>query len=408
MNPKQSPRKRLLSHLLAAGALMPGTSFLRAADLADFEIYPDDAMLYRAFSGTLGGRIPVRVFLCRTEGEWEGSYFYEDRRLPLNLFPGRGSGEIPDGADKSEERVVLSESPMIGPEGVTGRWEGTFDDEARTFTGTWHSPDGKKSLPIDLRESGEDESLPASFYRFSSAWTQARGSNETRKENSVVVVQFDSEKPAVQRINATIRAAATHFFVADGFLDAGSDPQAPEIAIPNEGNPFAALELAIRAEPIAPEDLEIGLSGSDTAELTLQPVHNEGGYVTVRFHLRNYQGGAHGNYFDHHLTFETATGRLLDLRRDILKPGFEEPLARAAEAQWRRNAGLAPGAPLSEGALDTDRIELSESWFLTPGGIGFSHEPYELASFAEGFVMYVLPWEVLTPWLREEALGRTN
>jgi len=77
----------------------------------------------------------------------------------------------------------------------------------------------------------------------------------------------------------------------------------------------------------------------------------------------------------------------------------------ASEAQWRRNAGFAPGAPLSEARLDTDRIELSENWFLTPGGIGFSHEPYELASFAQGFVVHVLPWEVLKPWLREGALA---
>lgn len=404
MTQKRRLQKNLYAAALAGLLLAGGEVPLLADDLSAFEIYPEDSMSYRAFTGTLGGRIRVQVFLCRVDGEWEGSYFYVDRRLPLRLFQTRGTGEALDREDK--DTVVLSEYPMIGPEGATGRWEGTFGDEARTFTGTWHSPDSKKSLPIDLHESGEDESLPASFYRFSSAWTQARGSNETRKENSVVVVQFDSEKAAVQRINATIRAAATHFFVTGGFLDAGSDPQAPDTAIPKDGNPFAALELAIRAEPIAPEHLEIGLSGSDIAELTIQPVHNEGGYVTVRFHLRTYQGGAHGNYFDHHLTFETATGRLLDLRRDILNPGFEEPLARAAEAQWRRNAGLAPDAPLSQGALDTDRIELSESWFLTPGGIGFSHEPYELASFAEGFVVYVLPWKVLTPWLQEGALEK--
>lgn len=385
-------------------SLAPGAAPLRAADFSAFAIYPDETAIYRAFTGTIGGRLPIRVFLCQSGDGWEGSYFYEDRRSPLHLFQDGTGGATREGGDGGA--IVLRESPMIGPEGATGRWEGAFDVEARTFRGTWHSPDGQKTLPIDLRESGEDESLPARFYRFSSAWTQARGGNEARKENSVVVVQFDSEGEAVRRINATIRAAAAHFFVTGGFLDAGADPRAPEIAIPKGGNPFAALELAIRAEPIAPDELEIGLSGSDIEELTLQPVHNEGGYLTVRFHLRSYQGGAHGNYTDHHLTFETATGRSLDLRRDILKPGFEGPLARAAEGQLRRNFGLAPDAPLSGGPLDTDRIELSESWFLTPGGIGFSHEPYELASFAQGFVAYVLPWEVLTPWLREGALGR--
>ncbi|MCB1088037.1 MAG: DUF3298 domain-containing protein, partial [Verrucomicrobiae bacterium] len=307
--------------------------------------------------------------------------------MPLRLFQTSGTGETLDRRDQS--MVVLSEYPMIGPEGVTGRWEGAFDEEARHYMGVWRSPDGERSLPMDLHESDEDESLPATFYRFSSAWTQARGSNETRKENSVVVVQFDSEKPAVHRINATIRAAATHFFVTGGLLDSDTAPRAPEVAISKDGNPFAALELAIRAEPIAPEHLEIGLAGSDIEELTIQPVHNESGYVTVQFHLRSYQGGAHGNYTDQHLTFETVTGNLLDLHRDILKPGFEEPLARIAEARWRRNLGLAPNAPLSEAGLDPDRIELSESWFLTPGGIGFSHEPYELASFAQGFVVYV-------------------
>ena len=50
-----------------------------------------------------------------------------------------------------------------------------------------------------------------------------------------------------------------------------------------------------------------------------------------------------------------------------------------------------------------DEIELNGNWYLTVGGIGFSYEPYEVASFAVGFVSYVLPWEVLKPWLREGA-----
>ena len=99
-------------------------------------------------------------------------------------------------------------------------------------------------------------------------------------------------------------------------------------------------------------------------------------------------------------------GRLLDLRRDVLKPGYEEPLARAAEEQLRRYLGIKPDAPLNEGPLDVERIELNENWYLTVGGIGFSHEPYEVASFAVGFVSYTLPWEVLKPWLLEGALGQ--
>ncbi|MCB1091659.1 MAG: hypothetical protein KDL87_09010, partial [Verrucomicrobiae bacterium] len=68
-------------------------SQLLAEDFSPFEIYPDDSMLYRAFRGTLDGRIPIRVFLCRQAGEWEGSYFYEDRRLPLRVFQTSGTRE---------------------------------------------------------------------------------------------------------------------------------------------------------------------------------------------------------------------------------------------------------------------------------------------------------------------------
>ena len=333
---------------MAAGALALGTggAVAAAADLSEFEIYPDDSMLYRAYEGKIDGRIPVRVFLCRDGGRWEGSYFYEDRRLPLGLYDEVGVDESPD--PEAGGKVILHESPMIGPEGATGRWEGVFDDDGRTFQGTWHTPDGKTALPVRLRESAVGDSLPAAFYRFSSSWTQSRGTNETRKENSVAVVQFEGEGEgrAVRRINAAIRAAAADFFVSGGF--AGSDT-APEAALARGGNPFAALEAAIRVEPIDPEDLVIGLFGSDIQEMTIQPVHNEGGFLTVRLYVRSYQGGAHSNYTDHHLTFETATGRLLDLRRDVLKPGYEEPLAREAEAQLRRNLGLKPGASLAGG-----------------------------------------------------------
>ena len=387
--------KCLLTLVLPIWALVPGGANPVAADLSEFEIYPDDSILYRAYDGTINGRIPIRVFLCREEDRWEGSYFYKDRRMPLGLFDEVGVDETRD--PQGQGKVVLREGPMIGAEGTTGRWEGVFDDEARSFEGTWHSPDGMTAFPIELRESSANDSLPAVFYRFSSSWTLARGSIETRKEYSAVVIQFEGEDEPVRRINATIRDAAANSFDS-------TDLPEPEPVIRRDGNPFAALELAIRATPIDPEHLVPGLSGSDIQELVIQPVHNEGGYVTVRLYSRYYQGGAHSNYTDHHLTFETATGRLLDLRRDILNPGYEEPLARAAEVQLRQTLGLEPGASLSAGPLDVDEIELNENWFLTVGGIGFSHDPYEVASFAVGFVSYVLPWEDLRPWLRERAL----
>ena len=367
-----------------------------AADLSAYEIHPEDSMTYRAYNGSIDDRIPIRVFLCREGDRWEGSYFYSSLRLPLGLHNEAGKDETP--APETSGRVVLTEGPLIGPEGSTGRWEGIFGDEFRSFEGTWHSPNGKNVLPIRLQESDENDSLPAVFYRFSSSWTQSRGSIETRNENSALVVQFESGNESVRRINAAIREAA-----ADAFDTGG--PAESDLVRQGDGNPFTDLERAIRAEPVAPENLGLGLSGSDIQELTIQPVYNEGGYVTVRLHVRYYQGGAHSNYTDRYLTFETATGRLLDLRRDVLKPGYEEPLARAAEVQLRRNLGLKPGAALSAGPLDVDEIELNENWFLTVGGIGFSHEPYEVAAFAMGFVSYLLPWDDLRPWLRDGALA---
>jgi len=385
-----------LAVVIPAFFAWPGAVDLVAADLSAYEIYPSDSMIYRAYDGTIDGRLPIRVFLCREGDWWEGSYFYANRRLPLGLSDKVGVDETRDPEETG--RVVLTEGPLLGPEGSTGRWEGISGDEFRSFEGSWHSPDGKKVFPIRLHESDEKDSLPAVFYRFSSSWTQSRGSIETRNENSAMVVQFESSKESIRRINAAIREAA-----ADAFETSG--PEDSNVVNRADGNPFADLERAIRAEPIAPENLGLGLSGSNIQELTLQPVHNEGGYVTVRLYVRYYQGGAHSNYTDRHLTFETDTGRLLDLRRDLLKPGYEEPLARAAEVQLRRNLGLEPGASLSAGALDVDEIELNENWFLTVGGIGFSHEPYEVAAFAMGFVSYLLPWEDLRPWLRDGALG---
>ena len=62
-------------------------------------------------------------------------------------------------------------------------------------------------------------------------------------------------------------------------------------------------------------------------------------------------------------------------------------------------ASVQPDAPLHDAGLSIDALELTDNWFVNAGGIGFSYSPYEIASYARGYVVFTLPWKDIQSWI---------
>lgn len=123
----------------------------------------------------------------------------------------------------------------------------------------------------------------------------------------------------------------------------------------------------------------------------------------MRFYQSSYTGGAHGNQWDTHVTFDLTTGEVVTLD-DLFKKGWEAPLTALAAATIRRDSGLQEDEPLTEGPLFEDSLVLNSNWFLSPEGIGFSFVPYEIGPYAAGFIQPVMPLEVLGDLLKGNSL----
>jgi hypothetical protein len=84
-----------------------------------------------------------------------------------------------------------------------------------------------------------------------------------------------------------------------------------------------------------------------------------------------------------------------------LKPGWRDPLNVLAEAQLRAQYELKESDSLNDkGPLFEDVFELNDNWFLSPEGLGFSFDPYEIGPYAAGFIELVIPYSKLKAWVK--------
>jgi hypothetical protein len=86
-----------------------------------------------------------------------------------------------------------------------------------------------------------------------------------------------------------------------------------------------------------------------------------------------------------YFVFDAASAKQITLADIMPKTGIAA-LTAEAEASLRKDAGLAPNAPLTEAGFFEDRVALPDNFYLTPEGIHFHWDPYEAAPYVMGFI----------------------
>ena len=341
----------------------------------------------RRFEGKVGSDLPVTLLLNTSlsedlEPSYAGTYHYHRTGVPILLSQEVGDGEL----------IVLLENESTdaaGKDTSTGRWEVSFSGDE--IKGSWLSPDGKTRLPIALKESYPPGSARIEITSLASSWSRQRGAKETGEENAVSFLQLRGDGMSLDEVNLELRRLA----LMEAAIDDGEEPAEPPAAAKTPAASMAKvsledIEAALKVAEPAEIDWEVPVKSSYTS--TMSVLMNEGGFLTVEIMDWSYTGGAHGNYGVAHATFDLGTGREIKLA-DLVNAGYEKRWTELGAAELRLQAGVAANAPLSEAGLFEDKLELTGNWFLTPGGIGFSYSPYEIASYARGIVEFVLPWK---------------
>lgn len=122
--------------------------------------------------------------------------------------------------------------------------------------------------------------------------------------------------------------------------------------------------------------------------------------VSVLFYVTGYSTpAAHGYHFPVTFNFDMKAGRELELK-DLFKPGsrYLEAVSRACVEDLDRQ--FAPGYATRGGVRPEAKAENYRSWVVTPGGLVFSFEEYQLVSYAEGEPKVLIPFDRLRDILR--------
>lgn len=323
--------------------------------------------LARRFEGTLGKNLGITLLLAEREREdgsldYLAAYHYHRNGVPITLAEDEGGEglrfrEVAGYRDGGEERI-------------TGRWSIVWDEG--TITGTWTSADGKKKLPIALKESYPAGSVRVEQVKLDFSCTEQTGGRRSGHQRDLMLLRVP-EKGA-KALNSKLALLARDAVDEERKL-------APTVE---------AIAQHLRAQVRAPIDAESPYVSSRSEDFQVRM--NEGGFLTVEHASYAYEGGAHGNYASVFHTLEIESGRAVKLA-ELVQPGFEKKWAALGAAELRKTYGLGADASLKEAGLFEDELELTENWFLVPGGIGFHYSPYEIGPYAMGSIEFVLPWK---------------
>lgn len=124
--------------------------------------------------------------------------------------------------------------------------------------------------------------------------------------------------------------------------------------------------------------------------------------ITLEYGGYNYQGGAHGGTFTGFINWNPKTGREVTLK-DILADGKYPELSKIAEGIFRKNEKLSDTSSLARDYFFKDnKFALNENYSLTPTGLRFIYNQYEIKPYAAGQT------ELLVPYLSIKNILRPN
>lgn len=124
----------------------------------------------------------------------------------------------------------------------------------------------------------------------------------------------------------------------------------------------------------------------------------------VTYHLINelYFGGAHGQSNGIYVTFDVKRNKALDIA-DIFTPeGFDKAVQLLTEQVKTYTEGRITSADLGEQCLSDSPgyyVNYNGKFYprpaLTPHGVAFAYQPYDIAPFSEGIIYFLIPYSQL-------------
>lgn len=124
------------------------------------------------------------------------------------------------------------------------------------------------------------------------------------------------------------------------------------------------------------------------------------GLTVIKTSKYSYEGGAHGSSCFTFLNWNLQTNRRITLK-ELFIANYREKLNKIAERIFRKQQNLADTASLLNGYFFNNGIfYLNNNFSITPSGLKFLYNEYEIKSYAEGTTELLIPYSQIKSLLK--------
>ena len=234
---------------------------------------------------------------------------------------------------------------------------------------------------------------------------------------------LETERFSLQEENekTSISVAVDYPQKGDGVALPAIRKQVAEFLLPEYkgdlNNADAILKQFAQAEnkELQPEeDLEYSFKATYTGSVDL--LAQNPNFATFVYDAYIFAGGAHGMPVWQAKTIDKNSGKVINgslLNDKVNTAEFKQLLKQGLSAYFTAQKGAVYQCDFQEddlqdevlGEYDVNNLPLPQSKpFLTDNGVGFAYMPYEISWYANGRISFVLPYEIMKPYMTPEAI----
>ena len=323
---------------------------------------------YKKLKGAIRDNIAVTMDLQRNDSILSGKYYYDKIGLPLSLY-----GKI-----NASNELTLTEANANGEE--VGKFVGKFTS-TQTMEGTWTNLKTKKELSFKLTETNKDvaaisfehfhkencDKRNKSLKKFESEWTSWRDTLCSTIE--VNLIKVTAANPAASNlINQSIveKICGKGQSINDYFNSLNQTGQ---------------------------EELEFSAVGLNCFIST-----NDNNILSISIELITDAGGAHTMNSILRCNYDLITGEEIKLDK-LLKANGAEKLNRIGEKIFIAQYGKDFAWDFEKG-----QFELNDNFSITPGGLLFTFNTYEIGPYGAGAPEVFIPYSAIADLIKSDGV----
>ena len=141
-----------------------------------------------------------------------------------------------------------------------------------------------------------------------------------------------------------------------------------------------------------------------TLDIAANVRRQDSGVVVMQIGGYTFSGGAHGSTEALFLNWDIRADKKIALD-DIFITGYRQPLNKIAEKIFRSDEKLGDTASLATNYFfDKGKFSLNNNFMITPKGISFLYNEYEIKPYAEGQTTLFIPYAQIKPLIRRNSV----